>query len=407
MPTGTKRNHVSDLRGASRLAIDATRGIADLVEAMHHTILRGPGVLGKAPRGTTRGITGLVYQGIRGVTRLVGVSLDLVLGQLSPLIAETGTGPEHEYVLAALNGVLGDYLASTGNPLAIQMRLRRDGQPLDLERKALSAALPKATGKVLLLVHGSSMSDLQWRRQGHDHGAALERDLGFTAVHLNYNSGLHVSTNGRALADLLEKLIAQWPVPVEELTIVAHSMGGLVARSACHVAAAAGHRWLATLRKLVFLGTPHHGAPLERGGNWLEAILGISPYTVPFARLGKIRSAGVTDLRYGSVLDEDWEQRDRFRRRRDARRPVPLPAGVACYAIAVTKEKSPGPGHGTAGDGLVPLDSALGRHPDPEMTLAIPKSRQWIGAGMKHLDLLSSPEVYAVLLRWLAPAESQ
>ena len=208
------------------------------------------------------------------------------------------------------------------------MRLRRDGVPLELRRDRLAAAIPGAGRKVLLLVHGSCMNDLLWNRRGHDHGAALARDLGYTAVYLHYDSGLHVSTNGRELASLLERLVAAWPVRVAELSIVAHSMGGLVSRSACHQAGEAGLRWPRRLRKMVFLGTPHHGAPAERLGNWVNVVLGAAPFTGPLARLPRIRSAGVTDLRHGNLLDEDWQGRDRFGRGPDRRRPVPLPTGV-------------------------------------------------------------------------------
>ena len=230
------RNHVNDLRAASRLAVEATKGVTDLVEAMHRESPRRPDVLGRPLAGPTRLITGLIYGGIRGVTGLVGAGIDLALGAARPLLGESAPGIEREAVLAALNGVLGDYLAETGNPLAIPMRLRHGGHPLELVRPALTAAFPQAGGKLLVMAHGSSLSDRQWNRLGHDHGAALARDLGATAIYLHYNSGLHISTNGRGFAVLLEQLVAEWPVAVEELAIVGHSMGGLVARSACHPA---------------------------------------------------------------------------------------------------------------------------------------------------------------------------
>ncbi len=390
------RNHASDLRGLGRLAVEATRGVTSVVEAMHATISPVQALVGNPEEGRAGGVTGLVYQSIRGVTGLVGTSLDLVLGELAPRLGETASFPEREALVAALNGVLGDHLAATGNPLAISMDLRRGGQPLEPEREAILAAVPRPTGKLLVLVHGSSMNDLQWCRRGHDHGAALERDLGYTAVYLRYNSGLHISANGRALADLLEALVAAWPVPIEELTLLSHSMGGLVCRSACHAAAAAGQRWPRELRRMVFLGTPHHGAPLERGGSWVDLLLGLSRYSAPLARLGKIRSAGVTDLRFGSMLDEDWDGRDRFEHGADPRRPLPLPEGVACYALAADA------GGALPGDGLVPVDSALGRHPRPEMTLAIPDAQRSVVPGVSHLDLLAGGEVYEVLRGWLA-----
>ncbi len=168
-------------------------------------------------------------------------------------------------------------------------------------------------GRLLVLVHGLCMNDLQWRRNGHDHGAALAHDGGWQPLYLHYNSGRHASTNGREFADLLETLVAQWPVPVEELVVLAHSMGGLVARSACQHAELSQQRWLKHLRKIVFLGTPHHGAPLERHGHGLQRLVGISPYTAPLARLGMIRSAGITDLRHGNVLDQDWWEQDPLR----------------------------------------------------------------------------------------------
>jgi len=400
----TRKNHIhaADVRGASRLVIDATLGLTSLVETMHHNILRMPGIAGKSTQQPASGLTGFVYKSIRGVTRLVGGGIDALLRRLVPLLGSGTSTVEREAVLAALNGVLGDHLQASSNPLAIPMQLRHDGQPLEPTLPALTAALPAPTGKVLLLAHGLCMNDLEWRRKGHDHGAALAASAGFTPVYLHYNTGLHISTNGRAFAEQIEALLHAWPLPVDELVILAHSMGGLVARSACHYGELARHAWLQHLRKIIFLGTPHHGAPLERGGNWVDMILDASPYTTAFARLGKIRSAGITDLRHGSMLDEDWEHGDRFMRSR--RRPtfVPPPQNIACYAIAASIAKKTGePAKQLLGDGLVPLDSALGQHKDTRRNLVFPKSRQWVGYGMHHMDLLDRKEVYERILRWL------
>jgi pimeloyl-ACP methyl ester carboxylesterase len=393
-----KRNAVDDLRGASRLAIEATHGVTGVVEAMHRTIAAGPAVLGR-PFATPSGLMiDPVYWGIRTVTGLVGTSIDLALEQVAILLGERAPVAEPTALLAALNGVLGDHLSEGKNPLAIQMTLRHGGGALELNPRALRDALPQATDKLLLMVHGSSMSDLQWSRQGHDHGAALARDLGFTPVYLRYNSGLHISSNGRELAALLESLVSAWPTPMADLTIIGHSMGGLVARSACHFGEAAGHRWRFQLRRLVSLGSPHHGSPLEGGGNWIDLLLGVSRYSAPLARLGKIRSAGVTDMRFGNVLDEDWDGRDRFAHG-DTRGLVRLPEAVDCYAIAGTNAQKPAVK--LPGDGLVPVDSALGRHPLPERTLAFPESHQWIAFGVGHLDLLSSQAVYEKVRSWL------
>lgn len=396
------RSHGDDLRGAARLVVTATQGVTAVVQELHHTIAGGPAVLGQPLAAPSQLVTSLVYGGVRGVTALVGRGLDETLARLGPWLGASRPGPEREALRAALCGVVGDHLHDTGNPLAIPMRLRHDGVPLALTTEALRAAFPGAGGKVVVLIHGSSMSDLQWRRRGHDHGAALARDLGYTPLYLHYNSGRHVSTNGRELAQLLEELVTVWPVPLDELVLLGHSMGGLVARSACLTADEVGHRWRHRLRALICLGSPHHGAPLERGGNVIDRLLGVSRYSAPLARLGKLRSAGVTDLRHGNVRDEHWAGADRFALHDDRRSPAPLPAGVACYAIAGTTARELG--DRMPGDGLVPVDSALGRHPRRALTLGFPPAHQWVSLATGHLDLLSRPEVYARLRAWLAPA---
>jgi hypothetical protein len=382
------------------MAIDATLGITDLVEALHSTILRVPAIFGDSPDRPTGGITGLVYTSIRTITALVGGSIDLALAPLLPLLRDRRSSPERDAAIAALNGVLGDYLHASANPLATHMCLRAADRDLELTGSALAAALPQASGRIMLLAHGLCLTDASWQHEGHDHGALLAAELGYTPVYLRYNTGIHISSNGRELADMLAALTDAWPVPVEELVIVAHSMGGLVARSACHYGAIGGHTWPARLRALIFLGTPHHGSPLERAGNWLDSLLLSSPYTAAFARLGQIRSAGITDLRYGSLLDEDWAGRDRFTHPGDPRQPVPLPAGVACYTVAATTGGAEGDLQDQlVGDGLVPLESALGAHADPDRSLQVLQG--WVGYDMNHMELLHRRDVYEQLRRWL------
>jgi hypothetical protein len=393
----------TDVRGAGRMVIDATLGITDLVEAMHSTILRVPWIFGESVDRPTPGITGFVYSSIRTITALVGAGIDVALMPLIVLLEEQRSSPEREAVIAALNGVLGDYLQESGNSLALPMCMRVDGQTLELSAPALAAAIPQASGKILLLAHGLCLADQHWDQEGHDHGALLASELGYTPVYLHYNTGLHISTNGRALADMLAALTSAWPVPVEELSILAHSMGGLVSRSACHYGTLAGHAWLGQLRKIIFLGTPHHGSPLERAGNWVDTLLQVSPYSAALARVGKIRSAGITDLRYGSLLDEDWQGRDRFAPVGDLRQPVPLPAGVACYMVAAsTGSIEDELQNHRNGDGLVPVHSALGVHPDPSMALPPSAAEQWVGYDMNHIDLLHRLDVYAQIREWLA-----
>lgn len=392
----------ADLRWISRLAVDATLGVTDIVEGMHVNITRLPGIFGEHHVGSTRGISGLVYRSVRGVTRVVGRGLDVGLGLITPLVPSGNSTPAREALIAQANGVLGDHLVATGNPLAIPMRFRHHGRPLTLEAEQISATLSKVTPKILVLLHGLCMNDLQWTRKLHNHGSALA-SLGYTPVYLHYNTGQHISTNGQQFSALLDELLAAWPVPVEEIVLLGHSMGGLVSRSACYYAAQGEHAWLGKLKKMVFLGSPHHGAAAERVGNMVDRTLIVSPYTASLAKLGKLRSAGITDLRFGLITDRDRRSGDRFAHARDEREPVPLPAHVACYAIGATLSKTLDVDFAKlASDGIVSLSSALGRHETGEKDLGVPLERQWIVPAANHFDLLSDKRVCERLKGWLA-----
>jgi hypothetical protein len=412
---GLERSEV--VRGTSRLVFDAVEQVTHIVEAMHANIAAASPLLGEGTDGRARGVSGLVYRSTRLVNRTSRSLLDRALEFWPGQSGLALDSHKADAMRSALNGVLGDHLLATANPLAIPMRLRSHGRPLTLERDSLAAEIPEANGKILVVVHGLCMNDRHWNRNDHDHATALARDRGYTPVYLHYNSGRHISENGREFAVLLERLVEAWPVPLSELSVLAHSMGGLITRSACHYSgqradhrpgqnppktgAKSGARWLAALRRIVFLGTPHHGAPLERGGQSLMSTLGISPYTAPLARLGWLRSAGITDLRYGNLLDEDWRPHDRFVSTGDLRRPVSLPESVECYALAATTGKFRGDlNDRLLGDGLVPVASALGRHRDETKSLAIPESHTSVCYGTNHMDLLSDPQVYARLRDW-------
>jgi PGAP1-like protein len=416
--------HSSDIQGLVQLAKRGVLGVTDLAETVHGNVYKalalpfgplGQAFVERAP-GTTgvraRGITGLVYGSVRGVARLAGGAVNAALAGAAPWLVRQDSSPEREAMLSALNGVLGDQLLETANPLTINMSLRHQGQRLVLEKSALAQAFPEATGKVLVLVHGLCMNDLQWRPAvpgGHPgHGEVLAQALGYTPVYLHYNTGLHTSINGQQLAALLDELVRAWPRPIDALSLLVHSMGGLVARSACVYARTAGPGWHAHLKHIVFLGTPHHGAPLERVGSWLDAILGSNAITRPFARIGQIRSSGITDLRHGHVLAEHWEGQDRFEfvgsGSLAARKALPLPEGVACFAVAGTTSKTfkTPPAHGgLMGDGLVPVASALGTHASAALSLAFPPENQYVAYGVNHLALLKSEAIAAQLVRWL------
>ena len=174
--------HASDIQGLSQLATQGVLGVTGLAETVqgnvYKTVAAPFGLLGSrfidAAPGSSgvkpTGITGLVYGSVRGITRLAGGTVNAALSKAAPLITERFFGeggtpassPEREAVLSAINGVLGDQLLATANPLTISMSLRHEGKPLLLDKAALAERLPKATGKLLVVLHGLCMNDLQW-----------------------------------------------------------------------------------------------------------------------------------------------------------------------------------------------------------------------------------------------------
>jgi pimeloyl-ACP methyl ester carboxylesterase len=400
----TAHLHPSDIHGLSRLAVDGVLGTTALVEQLHRTISGVAPPLGQAVNEPTRGITGLVYRSIRGITHVTGGTVQFAFNQVVPRLRQRESTPQRERLLAVINGVLGDHLDESGNPLAIPMSLRQGGKKLDLADPGQAIGKPRR--KLLIALHGLCMNDLQWtpdqQQAGFDLPGKLADQLGYSALHLHYNSGRHISSNGQHLAWSLEDLLQNWPEPVEELVLLGHSMGGLLARSACHYADLWGHQWPHKACKVITLGSPHHGAPLERIGNKIDHLLGSSPYSAPFTRLGRIRSAGITDLRHGYLLDEDWHGQDCFTTTGDRRCPVRHPEHIDYYAIAATTDqRSDSLRSRLIGDGLVPVDSALGRHADARFRLPVQQDRQQVMHETGHLGLIHHPEVHKTIGRWL------
>ena len=384
------------VRGFSRLAAEGVAGTSQVVEAMQAAILeRLPLPARIAPR-VVGGVAAIAHRGVRGVARAVGAGIDRLVHRAAPAHWH-GDGTESERRLRAIaNGVLGDHLTASGNPLAIPMRAWVDGVAFGADDDAPPPAIEAASPHLLLLVHGLCMSPAQWRRGNYDHGSALAQAHGWTPVHLEYNSGLRVARNGRELAQLLQRLTDAWPVPLQSIAILGHSMGGLVARSAIHQARAARLAWPRRLGDLVFLGTPHLGAPLERIGHGVERLLLATPWSAPLAMLGRVRSAGITDLRHGAVRDNHGPAEGGA---------VPLPRGVRCRTVAGSlHEPRTARARRWIGDGLVPLDSALGRHPDRALALAFPRDGRLVVENASHFDLLADPRVGQRLLEWLEPA---
>jgi pimeloyl-ACP methyl ester carboxylesterase len=375
-----------------------------MAEDVHMSVLDTIGNGGSGHPGLGKKLTQAIYQTVQHISQLVGKTTDVSLAGLQSLFEHEDSGnpksQQRDAILAILNGIIGDRLVADGNTLARPMTFNYQGQVLDLD--ALPA-MPVASGKVLLLIHGLCMSNMrQPGTQARDYGEVLAAELGYSPVYLSYNSGLHISQNGRELAAQTELLLKNWPVEIEELTIVAHSMGGLVTRSARHYGAKASLQWVDSLKNIVFLGTPHHGAPLEQAGQWLDTILDSTPYSRPFAALGRMRSAGIADLHSGNLLDEEVCDSDTLRVKTGRRENVPLPDGVNCYTVAAMTARRSNPASRLLGDGLVPLKSALGQHHDEQRKLKFEASAQHIAHGVNHMGLLSDPGIKQQIVNWLA-----
>ncbi len=359
-----------ELRALTRLAFDelglGTGGIGQIHRAIADRAFAGNGPV----RLIHDGISGAVYAGIAGAASLAGRAAALAVEDRP--VSDT---PRGAFVLAVLNGLRGDVLEREESPLAIPMTLRASG----------------ASPRLAVFVHGLFESELAWRYGGgRTYGERLADEHGFTPVTVRFNSGRHISENGRELAEQLEALVADWPVPVEQIALIGHSMGGLVARSACHH----GGDWVRHVTHVVSLGSPHTGAPLESAVHYAAAGLGTLPETRPFAGFLRRRSAGIRDLRKGSLVDEDWRDRDPEALRAAACQEVPLLDGaVHCFVAATVTTSKDHPVARLIGDWLV-LEKSAGHR--AQETLHV--------GGAHHLALLNHPAVYERLSGWLAPA---
>ena len=386
------------IRGLTGLGADATVGVTDIVEGMYRNIAAGSPPWGPAPEGPARGIAGLVHACIRQSATTIGDAADQILALDPASEAMSGDGTiKRDAWLAALNGVVGDHLHAKRNPLAIPMQFRYRGIRLDASQ--LPQQLPAASDTLVLFVHGLCMNHHQWTRAGSNHAGSVDG----TAVHLWYNSGRPIAENGAVLAKQLQTLADSWPHKLARIQLVGHSMGGLVLRSALSQAETKQLPWRGQVTHLICLGTPHMGAPIERAGHVFNSAVLKSPYTAPLGRLGWLRSAGITDLREGTILPAAANAPNRFDPGRTAAARVPLPEGVQCSAVAATLGHTIGDAKDKlAGDGLVPVASAVGRANQPTSSLNFTDDNTLIVTETNHWQLLDAGPVRAFVLRQLS-----
>jgi len=369
----------------------AKKNLDDFIRTMQDGAI---GALGKVHQGTTVAIdtmqkTANVSVGV--VHKSATVALGLVQKSTSVSIEAIELLSEIKgHPLSVLNGVVGDTLAAQNSKLAIKM---------SLNGKARGARL-------CIYVHGLCTSDAAWEYTADptkSYGSLLEKDCGYAPIFVRFNSGLHISTNGQLLAKLVSKLCKDSAEPIQEVVFIGHSLGGLVVRSACYYGHKSNAPWIKLINKIFLLGTPHHGNDYEKLGNLTSTVLKLIPnlVTIGLSRLGNKRSAGIKDLRFGYLLDEDWEGHDADALWRDNRHPVPLLEGVDYYIIAASLAKeSDNIFTQYFGDGMVPAHTAAGKSFRKSKTVPFSHKHFKMIKGISHTDLTRHPKVYQQIRKW-------
>ncbi len=365
------------------------------------------GPLGAPVRIVHDGISQASYRAVAGALRTpLRAGGKLIAERAQEGSAALADSTPGALALAALNGIAGDRLARDHPHLALDLTVRRHGSDVTLESDDLADAFPDATRRLAVFVHGLCETDEAWRLapiggpRRPSYGSCLRDELGYTPIYVRYNTGLRVSDNGRRLTAALDRIVAEWPVEVDEVALVGHSMGGLVARSACHYAERDDHGWTERLRHVFCLGTPHLGAPLEKATHAASWTLGRLPESRSFADLFfNGRSVGIKDLRHGCLVEEDWSERDpdEFLRHRCNEVPF-LPTATYYFIGATLTSRHDGLG-GLIGDLLVHYPSASGQGRNRRIPFEVHHGRHLGGA--HHLQLLNDPEVYAQIRDWL------
>lgn len=323
-----------------------------------------------------------VYAGLSAGLRAGGKALRAADRQgLGP---RTEATPAGRLLVSAVNGLIGDRLVEEGHDAAIRNAIRVDGRDVPTDADHLATAFPDATGDVVFFVHGLMEHEQHWLRRGDElppYGVALAAHGRWTPVYLRVNTGLSLKDNGAALASLIDRAVANWPVPVRRIALVGHSMGGLILRAACAVRTDGDDQWTDRVTNVVLLGVPNLGAPLERAVALGSRALGALPESAPFGRILEYRSVGILDLRRGLAADVQNLPHARY------------------HLVSATLGATPHhPLSLTLGDLLVRHPSALGRGRHGEMfpgadTLHLPNA--------DHFDLLNHPDVHQKLQEWL------
>ena len=377
---------MSEARAFGRLAARGAGGLTAMLHETHRAVSRrafraAPGAAGV--RVVHDAISALVYSAVRAGTTAAVHAGSVAAEARGAALTETTRG---RLVVGAVNGAWGDLLEHERSPLAVHMHV-----------PDLAEARAAATPRLAVVVHGLCETEDAWRL-GADrctpYAERLRTDFGFTPLVLRYNTGRRISQNGRQLAEMLEHVVADWPVGVEDIVFVGHSMGGLVARSACHHASEDELGWVRRVSHVFSLGSPLNGADLEKAANVAGWALNQLPETRALARALNRRSAGIKDLRYGNLTDGCWDGHDPDELLTSRRCDVPWLETAQHTFIAASLSADPDHPLGRlAGDLLVRRPSAWAGGQHGEKGQFLIDSSHCIGPA-NHFTLLNHPDVY-------------
>ena len=447
------------LTGAKDLIFDAIEETTNLVEQMHRlaarntfrplTLIEPLATLSRAVKSVHDTTASGVYQMIRTVNTGVRKLLDASTGLVVSGLPQSGKNPKNpdaisqkprkneipsrEPILpenllpatllpanllidqseAILNGLYGDYLHKKKNSLDLKMTFRWRGKILPLEKNAMAEAFPQATDKIVIFVHGLMCTEQSWKIGAEkfyadpsvNFGSQLNIDLGYTPLYVRYNTGRHISENGRALSKMISHLMDGYPADIQEIVLVGHSMGGLVSRSASHYGNEKKAPWTKKLKHIFCIGSPNLGAPLEKAVNMLGSLLSAfaTPGTQAPAQVLKSRSDGIKDLRFGYTMDDEWMDQNPDAFFENHRQSLPTVKGVGYYFVAATITANPNHPLGILiGDIMVRVPSASGHTADPEKR--IPFRSGLVFSGMNHLHMANHPDVYNLIRKFLTTA---
>ncbi|MEQ1123199.1 hypothetical protein [Acinetobacter seifertii] len=392
------------LEGLAQLFSTSLNGVHELIQVINIEVLKNAfGIsVQNAKNFQKRPFVQKLYQFSYGALQKYGShflapSLRHIIEKY-PTLHEKPLTPSQHFLVGILNGIFGDYLLKQHSPLALPMVLYDHYGAIQQGELA---------GRIVILAHGLCMNHLTWSNAhygGIGERLLAQRDHN-TMLYLNYNTGRRISANGRSFSNLLEDLVQRNP-RITSIDIIGHSMGGLVSRSALFYGKQNMYQWIHMVENLVCIGSPHHGAVLERFGFAIQDKLGAFPFVGLLGQLVNIRSNGILDLRHGSVRDDDWEYMDaRIGMMDDNRAPAPLPSHINTFLVAGTLEfeKVRNKALTVIGDYLVSVKSALGEHPNPRFQLKVPDSHKAVFYGLNHFEIQYHSSVAEQITRWLYP----